>query len=920
MLRIKFIVFVGALFYAILSKAEYIVEHTIDLNPGDNSSYANDLVELNGGLFFFGNDGVTGFEPWYKNKFGTTFQLKDINEGSNGSHISPGSFLIEKTYHIVLSKHAYFIADDGMNISIWKTDGKKSGTVKIKNIGSSNANFKLASLRIFQNQIYISTSEGLWKTDGSTQNTTLVLLANQFSSGFEVVGDYFVFAAPDGVIKRYAPLTNEIVTFDPVVRVRDNYSKLGAHNNTHILYINIDFNVQTGDGFNLLNVANATSESLLYNRIGHVGRGGQFSIELNGFIYLCGHEAYGNPTWYRSDGTVSGTTPIGLSNSCRTNHAVKSENEIYILDYIRHTSQLSIKNIDTAGNLTTLKNLTLGTHNYNPQSIKLNQNIFFSAKDPNDNSSGIWQYNLNTGGVTKLSNAISLSKFIRVDDEIYTNMRFLSEYKIGVVKINPTQTPEERYSGYSLPLDGSGKGVIIITHGWNSDVDTWSLDMAKDICNNELSGIWLSSSTFSNTFNYVCWSQDWDILLFDWREKAGTVSPRTAWNHGIELGKFAGKYLKTLNYSHLHLIAHSAGSNLMESTKDWLIENQISPKPTIQMTFFDAYEPKPNSIDRDGKQISSYGDGTIWSDNYFDTRLVLPKSLDRTELQMPTAFNIDVTKYDDRGGFQSEIELHAWPYRFYHEKTIKPYSIAVIEYPFGFRASKTVIGDDFPLSSNRPIGKLCTLGDTSITLESSCEKLESVPNYTGIATSPRHICLPLMCDGTVPIRNAHNMLNYSNVQNTDFAINTSNPTQSTTGNVMIDGSNQTLTLTTGNQDPVWYKLDFTILNKVNILEFDYEFPSNSEGYLTLYVNNVPEVNFDERLSKDVKNTTHRIHVGDLEPGTYSLGFRLQPHTTTASIAKINEIRFSYIDSKITEDEDLCFPIKAKNGNVAVVCL
>ena len=80
----------------------------------------NSLTNVNGTLFFQGDDGVHGYELWKSD--GTeagTVMVKDIYEGSQGS--SPGLMTD-------VGGTMFFAADDGIHgTELWKSDGTEAG-------------------------------------------------------------------------------------------------------------------------------------------------------------------------------------------------------------------------------------------------------------------------------------------------------------------------------------------------------------------------------------------------------------------------------------------------------------------------------------------------------------------------------------------------------------------------------------------------------------------------------------------------------------------------------------------------------------------------------------------------------------------------------------------------------------------------
>jgi hypothetical protein len=145
--------------------------------------------------------------------------------------------------------------------------------------------------------------------------------------------------------------------------------------------------------------------------------------------------------------------------------------------------------------------------------------------------------------------------------------------------------------------------------------------------------------------------------------------------------------------------------------------------------------------------------------------------------------------------------------------------------------------------------------------------------------------------------------------------------ESITGDVVESLSNAgryIVDLFTGS--PVWFEWTLNAEKQFNALEFDYEFHNGAEGLLTVLLDDIPIYQLDERLlSRNEKKTTQTLYFNGLEVGPHSLGFRIDPYSTQQSRATISNIKFKLIEKNIEKDH-LCFPVKAKNKKVVIICL
>lgn len=130
------------------------------------SSNPTDLVNWNGTLFFAANDGVKGRELWKSDgtKNGTV-RVKDICPGPDSSG---------PRYMTISGGTLYFAANDGINgLELWKTTGEDAATTLVENLRAGAASAEPKSLTDVNGALYFSADDGingreLWRSNGST--------------------------------------------------------------------------------------------------------------------------------------------------------------------------------------------------------------------------------------------------------------------------------------------------------------------------------------------------------------------------------------------------------------------------------------------------------------------------------------------------------------------------------------------------------------------------------------------------------------------------------------------------------------------------------------------------------------------------------------------------------------------------------
>jgi hypothetical protein len=454
----------------------------------------------------------------------------------------------------------------------------------------------------------------------------------------------------------------------------------------------------------------------------------------------------------------------------------------------------------------------------------------------------------------------------------------------------PVQTPPDRGD---LPEDSGSwptpaTKAVVITHGWKDAAGGWVMEMATKVCN-RLGASSVVSSSQGKPLTKMCQANNWDVWILDWWSKAATVGPWNAFDNAVAVGENLASELGANSYSPVHLIAHSAGANVIHSATIALKANR--PAIEVHETFLDAYDPQQNS--------TNYGKKADWTDNYVDTRDVAAmfgvNALDGTRLFLSNGYNVDVTPptsdgdpcmalYDPVHPINSMGIVfgcrHNRPYRFY-----------------GVSVDPSFVGD----AASKAFDPIAVNGTGAMGFPLSAENGKSLStlNYLypkwGTCAMDGGTCVP----GSPPIPSAWSAF-FAGVETavdaTVGAVDYVVGIGATVLNSLRLGAISLLpgSVTPGRmapsatptESPSWITVQVTTTQPVNILRFDWRFAAAGEGFLRVFVDDVLVREIDQRHVSLASLTTEQIYIGGgtgtLAPGSHRIAFRLDGFGTSAS--------------------------------------
>lgn len=407
----------------------------------------------------------------------------------------------------------------------------------------------------------------------------------------------------------------------------------------------------------------------------------------------------GNWDFYMYDLTTEGETQI-TSTSWDEGVPAVYGNKIVWQGFYNGVESLNVYDLSTSETVQITKGSPGFQGNYNP-SIDGNVVVWNEARNPENNlyNTDIFMYDLETSKETRITSHSGIQSGPR----IYGNKIVWHDNRNGSYNMDiymATVGPEEPEPACSIidlkygsdyedvVRDFSGDNLVVVTHGWNGhSSDGWVQEVAKGICDNA--------------------KDRTRIIAFDWSEgeydaDTGDLGFNVAFDHAYGDGggetsdnvlasvwapiknhrspaRALSKILEEIgpNFKHIHLIAHSAGSNVIQSAVDFAADDYYfngtpaNNMPVIQLTFLDAFVPYSDQLDRFGKFDGGHDNWvgfTGYAEQYLDSVWNNNYDWPYTNHRLPNVTNFDVTYLTTEAN-----RKHEWPCDFYKYSVNKTY-------------------------------------------------------------------------------------------------------------------------------------------------------------------------------------------------------------------------------------------------------
>ncbi len=268
-------------------------------------------------LYFIADTEEFGRELWASD--GTeagTLMLVDSKPGEDDGFSISGDMKV----HDLGGQLVFAGFDEANGRELWKSNGTPEGTTLVKDINTQSEDISLRSNPIgFQNQMFFSTDEGLWQTDGTSENTRL-LQEKVVAEGLQVFNDQLIYIDDhpeanartiwlgDGTTEGSQPLMDSAQAADLRVSFQQKQPQINGS-----LYFSgqtseLDWKLYktdgTAEGTALIKDFDPGNEDEALN----LGEGDYFILD-NTLYFPASTTLQGNELW-KTDGTEAGTVPV----------------------------------------------------------------------------------------------------------------------------------------------------------------------------------------------------------------------------------------------------------------------------------------------------------------------------------------------------------------------------------------------------------------------------------------------------------------------------------------------------------------------------------------------------------------------------------------------------------------------------------
>jgi ELWxxDGT repeat protein len=371
-----------------------------DINPGGVSSFNMEsssprhFVNLGRTVYFFSTTEARGESLWKSDgtEEGTTL-VYDISPNTRQSRVSQP---------IIHEGSIYFIASDGEINGLYKSDGTTEGTTRVRAFRTDNSGTferKLGPV-VMDGTLYFfaktrrAQTSGLWKSDGTSEGTTLVR-AIRTPNELTSVGSKLFFSARNGGSTALWTSDGTRAGTQPIASQARSLNPLNLTNANGTLFFNGAGNLMTSDG------TAAGTIVLKANNLSSI-------TAVGSKVYFRPYDAAVGYELWSSNGTVQGTKLVKDINP-GAGHAnigpiTNVGNTVYFSAHNNGQGQYQLwKSDGTESGTEMVKEINPNTGtNLNPVTVigRLNGEVYFSANDGQGNT--LWKSNGTSAGTVKV--------------------------------------------------------------------------------------------------------------------------------------------------------------------------------------------------------------------------------------------------------------------------------------------------------------------------------------------------------------------------------------------------------------------------------------------------------------------------------------------------------------------------------------
>lgn len=407
--------------------------------------------------------------------------------------------------------------------------------------------------------------------------------------------------------------------------------------------------------------------------------------------------------------------------------------------------------------------------------------------------------------------------------------------------------------------------LVIVTHGWQKKY------------------LWQSGPD-PNFFPWVTELSDairerlanqgktnWRVQPYFWIADSWTEIADYARGNAERHGDALGARIGTQHWAHVHLIAHSAGSALIQAAAEKI--KQVSSTTIVHTTFLDPFVGFTTS----GRL--EYGRLSNWADHYFAEDMTGYT----TSRRLKYAYNVNVTRLDphrtetpyycsgasEPSVNRAALSSHAWPHEFF-TLTVPPYFMPDSG-GFGFPLSKEGDGWDDHDGSDQRVSYPADNSPIELGESFPClQFVNPIPTSTAPSFDLSQLQSAISTIGATVFADRLELNSF---------LPSPQPQRQLAGASLQTNSTS------------WISLAIPVSNAVNYLSFSAGFSSasGSEGLLTVYWNTNSIGTIDERTAVAGTQTYRFPLPATYTEGLYTANFRLDSFNDITSRLSVADV-------------------------------